>query len=223
MAGKTQGNASGSYQTGADIVAAAKALLAGTPWHRISLADIALRAKVPLSELYRRYPLRSALMLAVLRDIDMEALGRPIETEGSARDRLFESLMRRLDVLAPFKESMRVTARELRCGHTAVLPTAFLTAIHGNYALGWYIEAAGIPVQGLTGLARVKLVSMAYLSALRVWLRDDGEDSSRSMAALDRALGRIWPLMRVRVPRDGDADRESEGGEEPEGDPQPTT
>ncbi len=192
---------SGTDEIGDRIVRAARTLLADTPWHRISLADIALAADLPLSELFRRDPVRPALMCAVLRAIDIDALDQPIETEGSPRERLLESLMRRLDAQAPFKQGMRETARDLRRGHVAALPDAVLTALHGNYVLGWYIEAAGIPVQGLTGLARVKLVSLAYLAALKVWLEEDeAAESARSMAALDRGLTRIWPLMRVRSP-----------------------
>ncbi|HTH96992.1 MAG TPA: hypothetical protein VL574_06205 [Stellaceae bacterium] len=218
MVRKPQANLSGSDDIGGRIVAAAQALLADTPWHRVSLADVALRAEVPLSELYRRYPVRPALMCAVLRAIDMKALDQPVETEGSLRERLLESLMRRLDGLVPFKEGMRETARDLRRGHVSALPGVAMGAIYGNYVLGWYIEAAGIPVQGLTGLARVKLVSMAFMGALRVWLDEaPEEESARSMAALDRGLARIWPLMHVRNPR-----AEEEAPPE-EGDPQPAT
>jgi AcrR family transcriptional regulator len=206
-----------SSDAGQRIVKAAQALLADTPWHRIALADIALRAGVPLSELYRRYPLRPMLMAAVLRAIDMQALDQPIETEGSLRERLLESLMRRLDALAPFREGMRATSLDLRRLNLAAVPDVLMTAIHGNYVLGWYIEAAGIPVHGLTGLARVKLVSLAWVSAFKTWLDDDSEDSGRSMAALDRALGRIWSWMHVDEPL---ADT-TEAGEDPMGDPQP--
>jgi AcrR family transcriptional regulator len=190
------------------IVDAASTLLQTTPWHRLSLADVAVQAGVPIGELYRRFPMRGALLAAVLRAIDLKALGQPIDTEGSARERLFESLMRRFDALTPFKSTMKNSASDLKQGELSVLPTALLSAIHSHCVLGWYIEAAGIPVEGLTGLARVKLVSVACLAAFQAWLGDEGEDSAKTMAALDKALGRIWSFMRVDRPAEASPEAE---------------
>jgi len=43
----------------------------------------------------------------------------------------------------------------------------------------------------LRGRLRVKGLSALYLSTLRVWFRDDSDDLSKTMAALDRGLSRI--------------------------------
>ncbi len=42
-----------------------------------------------------------------------------------------------------------------------------------------------------------------YLTVLRVWLDDDGDDLAKTMAALDKALGRVESLMEIiqRGPR----------------------
>ena len=50
------------------------------------------------------------------------------------------------------------------------------------------LEAAGVSAGGAAGRARAKGLAAIYLSVLRVWLDDDSEDASRTMAALDRHL-----------------------------------
>jgi AcrR family transcriptional regulator len=177
------------------IVDAAAALASTQPWHRISLADIAGKAGLTVGELYRHFPSRQAIQIEMLREIDRKALSAATEAGDTPRDRLFEALMRRFDALTPFKPGIKATCDDLRRGRPGVLPSAALAALHVSFAIGWYLEAAGIVVEGLGGAVRVKLVTLAYFGALRTWLEDDSEDLSRTMAALDRGLGRIWPLL----------------------------
>ena len=53
------------------------------------------------------------------------------------------------------------------------------------------LEAADIPTDGLRGTIAVNLALAAYLSTMRVWMRDDTPDLARTMAALDLRLRRI--------------------------------
>ena len=73
--------------------------------------------------------------------------------------------------------------------------------------MGWALEAAGIGPSGPIGCLRVKGLSVIYLLALRVWLNDDSDDMGKTMASLDRNLGRADSLMaalrRRRAPADG--------------------
>ncbi|MEX2008564.1 MAG: TetR family transcriptional regulator, partial [Dongiaceae bacterium] len=78
------------------ILARALALAATRGWGSLALADIAAAAKVSMAELYVLYPSKPALVAAFLRDTDRRVLaGLEAEPpEGSARDRLFDVLMR---------------------------------------------------------------------------------------------------------------------------------
>jgi ubiquinone biosynthesis protein COQ9 len=42
---------------------------------------------------------------------------------------------------------------------------------------------------------RLKGLSAIYLSAIRVWLRDDSEDMAKTMAHLDKQLARVDNLV----------------------------
>jgi hypothetical protein len=52
----------------------------------------------------------------------------------------------------------------------------------------WMGEAAGLPMDGLSGLLRTHCIGAAWAATLRTWLADDTPDLARTMASLDRQL-----------------------------------
>jgi pyrroline-5-carboxylate reductase len=68
--------------------------------------------------------------------------------------------------------------------------TALCAASSLLRSMRWMLEAAEIPTGGVRGAIAVKLAAAAYLSAMRVWQRDDSPDLARTMAALDARLRR---------------------------------
>lgn len=178
------------------VIDAALALAAERGWRDLSLTDIAAAAKLPLSKVYPVYSSKTAVLAGFMRRVDAAVLAEPAEAEGSARDRLFDVLMRRFDALQPHREALANIAHdELR---------EPLEALCGLYALrrsmALMLEAAGLDSSGLRGLLRVKGLTAVYLASVRVWLRDDSPDMARTMAALDGYLRRIEGLLQ-RVPR----------------------
>jgi hypothetical protein len=65
------------------------------------------------------------------------------------------------------------------------------------------LDAADIATGGLSGSLAVRLADAAYLSAMRVWRRDDSPDLGPTMAALDTRLRRIerWLKPLDSLPR----------------------
>jgi hypothetical protein len=95
--------------------------------------------------------------------------------------------MRRFDALQRYKPGLDVLRRELP-GDPA---TALCAGTSLLRSMRWMLEAADIPTAGLRGAIAVKLACAAYLSAMRVWQRDDSADLARTMSALDSRLRRI--------------------------------
>jgi len=52
------------------------------------------------------------------------------------------------------------------------------------------LTAAGIGASGPRGIIRAQGLAMLFASVLRTWVDDKDSDQARTMAALDRALGR---------------------------------
>jgi hypothetical protein len=62
-------------------------------------------------------------------------------------------------------------------------------------SLVWMAEAAGLPMTGLPGVLRVKMLGVVYLYTLRAWINDETPDMAQTMAALDKALRRADRLL----------------------------
>ncbi|WP_142848267.1 Lrp/AsnC family transcriptional regulator [Telmatospirillum sp. J64-1] len=165
-------------------------LAADMGWRRLSLADIAERADMSLLELSRRVRNKAGILSAFTAHIDEKVLEGGSATDISARDRLFDVMMRRFDALAPYKPGLRVIAQEaggdpvtVLCGFQRICRSAALM-----------LEAARISSDGLSGLAKVNGLVAVHVYTFRTWLHDDSEDMSRTMAALDKALRRCESL-----------------------------
>jgi AcrR family transcriptional regulator len=174
------------------IVAAAMATAERLGWRRATLADIAEAAGLTLAELHGHVAGKAAILrdLADLADEKVLAGTRP-DPDSSARDRLFDVLMRRFDALRPYRGGLAAVTRE---GGGGGLADAVCGARRVMRSLGWMLEAAGIGSSGWGGACRVKGLGVVYAATFAVWLRDDTEDLSRTMAALDRHLARAERL-----------------------------
>ncbi|MDB5364016.1 MAG: transcriptional regulator, TetR family protein [Rhodospirillales bacterium] len=175
------------------VIDAALTLAAERSWHDLALADIAAAANIGLIDLYRGFRSKPAILGAFSRRIDAATLDLPVEPDASARDRLFELVMHRFDLLAPYKPGLKGLARDARRGRFDGLALA----CHLPRSLAWMLEASGVSASGLKGKVRVKLLGLVYLAALRAWLQDDSPDLAKTMAVLDKALKRAVPFMRL--------------------------
>lgn len=175
------------------IVHAALELAAERGWRGLSLAEIAARARLPLSEVVDHFSSKTDLLRGFTDSLDRAVMGSEVDLSQPVRDRLFEVIMRRLDAMAPHKPAIRVVLQEAGGDPVALLSggARFLRS------MALMLETAGLSSTGLVGLARVEGLSAIYLNALRVWLRDDSPDAARTMAALDRSLRRVESLIGV--------------------------
>jgi AcrR family transcriptional regulator len=170
------------------IIDAALALAAEAGWRGLSLAAVARRAGLALADLYAIFPSKQAILDGFHDQVDEAVLrgGEPDLEHDSAHDRLFEAVMRRFEAMAPYRSGVAAIIEDGRRDPLAVLcgTPRFLRSMAAT------LEAAGIASDGLGGLLRAKGLGLVYLQTMRVWLRDDTPDQSRTMAALDRALRR---------------------------------
>lgn len=176
------------------IIDATLDLAAIQGWRDTTLGDIARHAGVSLAELYGHFPSKMAILAAFARRIDLAMLAgiEPEEAEETPRERLFDLAMRRFDALAPHREGIRAILRD-----SGRDPATALCGAAGPFrrTLTWMLEAAGLDSSGLTGMVRANGLALIYLSVLRVWLEDESEDMSKTMAVLDKRLKRAEELV----------------------------
>jgi AcrR family transcriptional regulator len=167
-------------------VDALMALLAERPFDEIGLAEIAGRAGLSLSQLRATFGSSLAILAAHIKDIDRRVLDGVDAgmAEEPSRERLFDVLMRRLEVLAPYKSALRSLMR------SASRRPALALALNGMALRSqrWMLTAAGIGTQGPRGALRVQGAALLFSLVLAVWVNDEEPGLDRTMAALDRGL-----------------------------------
>ena len=186
------------------IIDAALALVATEGWRGTSLAAIATAAGLPILRVYRIFHSKQAILAGLFRRIDELVLTEPpaAEADERPRDRLFDLLMRRFDALQPYKPALEVLRRELPSDPV----TGLCAGVSLLRSMRWMLEAADISTGGWRGAITIQLTAAAYLSAMRVWQRDDTPDLAPTMAALDARLRRIesWLAPGYRPRRNGE-------------------
>jgi AcrR family transcriptional regulator len=169
------------------IIEALMELLAEQPIERIGLADIASRADVSLAELRGEFASPLAIFAAHVKALDRHVLGGidPDMAEESPRERLFDVLMRRLDLLSPHREAVRSLLHSARRNP----PLALALNAMAVRSQQWMLTAAGITASGPKGMVRAQGLALLFANVLRSWV-DDDDDQTRTLAALDRELAR---------------------------------
>ncbi|MFM9847155.1 MAG: TetR family transcriptional regulator [Hyphomicrobiaceae bacterium] len=166
------------------LIAAALRLAAGRPWADVTLADIAEAAGTTLSALKKEFASKGEIIAAFTSEVDDEVLVRaPKRTpDQPVRDTLFEVIMCRFDVLAPYRPALRSIVQNGLPDPAHVRPVL--------ESQRWMLEAAGVNTAGLEGGFKVAGLATVYGSVFRVWLADEDPGQARTMAALDRRLRR---------------------------------
>jgi AcrR family transcriptional regulator len=163
------------------------ALAAERRFEEIAIHDIAERAGVSLADFRDAFPSKGAVLGGFVRRIDRAVLSKPDDELASetARERLFDVLMRRLDAMAPYKEGLREIGGWLQRDPLAAM--AFNQSMLNS--MRFMLEAAGLDAEGLTGALKLQGLTLAWRRVIAVWL-DDEPGLSKTLAALDRELTR---------------------------------
>lgn len=163
-------------------------LIAAEGWPAATLTKTARNAGLDLADLMETAPTLFDLLESFGQRMDRAAI-RTTEAEGGSqavRDRLFDLVMARFDAMLPHRSGVRALARAARTDPG--LAGFFAARLPGSMAR--LLDAAGVPVTGVAGCARVHAFGLLYLSVARVFLDDDSADLAATMAALDKALER---------------------------------
>ncbi len=163
-------------------------------WRYVTLHEIAETAEMPEPELLSHLPTKGALFGILTRRTDRLMLDHmaPEEPDETVRERLFDILMTRFDLLAPYRGGIAAVLQG-SIGDPCVL---LMQICNIRSSMKLTLEAAGVSTAGPFGSLRLKGLCGIYLTAFRVWLKDDSPDKSKTMATLDRALNQAERFAR---------------------------
>lgn len=140
--------------------------------------------------------LKSDVYSALLKHID-DTVSEEIDLhilEEPPKDRLFEILMIRFDVLNTHRQAYQTVFYDI-LKDPALLRRA-LPQFHRSMELMLRLadlngrDGTGVLPSGILPL-RASALALVYLNAVRVWLFDDSPDMAATMAELDKGLSKI--------------------------------
>lgn len=175
------------------LIAALWRVIAAHGWPGLSMRRLAAEAGVEAATLRERFPTRLDVLLLHGRMMDQAVLAGTIPGQGgSARDRIFDVLMRRLDAMQPHREGILRLFEDMRRDPALALALA----PHIGIAMRWMLEAAEVEAKSCE--ARLLALGLAgvWLATIRAWAGDDSPDMGATMAALDSALDRAERIAR---------------------------
>jgi AcrR family transcriptional regulator len=153
----------------------------------VTLREVAQRAGLGFAELYALFPDKASLVSSFMARVDAEVMAgtsSATDPEETARDRLFDLMMRRYDALKPHRAALRAV-RQAMMGDP-LLALGLGAAVRRSMAC--MLEAASLAADGLPGAARQTGLMAIHYAVLGAFDRDDTVDLSKTMAALDRRL-----------------------------------
>lgn len=177
------------------VVEVALDLAVNLGWDHVSLRDVAEGSKLSLAELHEYFEEKSDILTALGRMIDRKVLENVAELEADLpiRDRLFDVMMERFDVLNDYRAGLVAIIRSFKLDPKQ----AVISMPHLCRSMTWMLEAAGVETVGFRGALKVTGLTGVYLDVLRVWKDDDSPDMGKVMAALDKDLGRAESVVNM--------------------------
>lgn len=172
------------------VIQASLDLAGMCPWNDVHMTHIATRSECDLSDVRAIFPEKMDILHAYERQIDaqvIDAMNDAFDDSDSPRDKIFDVLMERFDVL-----------NENRASVLSMLNAVTLDPKQMMVSAPWVPQSmikmmtlADMDTSGIKGTMRVAGVSLAYLKTLRDWANDNSADMAQTMASLDQALGYV--------------------------------
>jgi AcrR family transcriptional regulator len=163
-------------------------LLSEESFEEIGLSDVAKRAGVSLAQLRREFSSTLSIIAAQVKDTDQKVLagGDADMAEETPREKLFDVLMRRLEILSPHRRAIHSLMRSARCN------PGLAFALNGLAVQSqrWMLGGADIKVAGPKGAVRAQGLAVLYAYVMQTWVHDEDPGLARTMAVLDRELSR---------------------------------
>ncbi len=132
------------------------------------------------------------LLAAFMQDIDKRVLKErdPDLMDERRRDRLFDVLMCRLDLMEPHREAIRNLRKTVGKDPALALHMHKLV----TRSMKWMLVAAGIEEFGLRSVGLSNALALGFERLVRVWLEDDAPGHPKVMVAVDNMLadGERW-------------------------------
>ncbi len=167
------------------VVDAMLVLAARHGYGDVTLGDIAHEAGLSLADLRDLFPSKGAIVGGLIRRIDRKVLDslREAAPDGTARERLFTVLSRRLEALDPYRDSLAGLMDWAR-GDPLTLTALNREVVN---SMRYMLEAAEIECDGPSGALKLQGLAFSWAKVIDAWISGGLADG---LNALDAELTR---------------------------------
>lgn len=172
-------------------------------WHKITLSMIAEQTPCSLSQMYRVFPSKEAIIGAYYKQIDETVLQEHgdlafSDPAFSFKDRLGEAWLRRLDAMAPHKTALKSVTKALSCdflslsalNRQALNSMRYMVAMSSSHRNAVDEREDEIP----SSLVALQGLVFVWTRVLLCWL-DDDDAMTKTLAVLDKELTRALDVF----------------------------
>ena len=155
-------------------------------WPSVTLQLISQTTNVSLDEVSAVFSSKWDILEAFRERTDslITAQGSPNFSRQAAKDRLFDVLMGRIEIIEPWKAGIASIAR-----HAVVQPLTGIRLFTSlNKSMERMIEHVDVKIQGPERLLQSHGLTLIYLLVLRRWVADHSSDLGPTMAELNERL-----------------------------------
>lgn len=163
------------------------ALIKEIGWNNFDIKTLSKKEKISEEEINFFFSCKYSLIERFTKMIDSEVesnLSFDEMKESSVKDNLFEVIMLRFDVMEPYKIALSKLIK------SATKNPALFSVISKNVinSMDFYLEISN-SYKGLTiDLFKKNFLFIIYSYTFKIWLEDNSDDLSKTMAALDKSL-----------------------------------
>jgi AcrR family transcriptional regulator len=155
---------------------ALNALCGQRRWREVTLRDVAEKAALSLTDLYREANSKTALIDHLATRLDEAALATAATPSDDVHDRLFDAAMARIEAMGPWRSVLAGV------DGSALL----LLSPHLPRTARAILEAAGVEATP----PRLAAMTLVWARIVQVWRADEGA-YNRTMAEIDKRLKQL--------------------------------
>ena len=156
-------------------------------WHSLSMADLSSDTGIDFNEIHTVFSNRAMILKGYIHRLDHRVLDHYEEGEtDSTRDKIFDLMMRRFDEFHKDKLAIKEITKQARNEPD----TLCITGCGLWHSMRKLLKTAGVRISGVHGRLRIQALSLVFAKIFRIWLEDETDEMSKTMAALDKELER---------------------------------
>jgi AcrR family transcriptional regulator len=158
-------------------------------WGQVSVRDICADAVISMADFYDLFDDKTDILVFYGRRLDRHVMEQflSFHPETPHRERLFDIVMERFDRANQDRAAILSILNSMKSDPKQMV----ISMPHLGLSMARMLELAGIETDGIRGALRVAGLIGVYAWTLRTWIDDDTNDLSKTMATLDKLLGRV--------------------------------